>query len=351
MMAETDIGGRKQSTCYVHMQVKDGEFVRVNPTEPGTFDCTGKPYDITHRSDHGLRGMTVAAAGRRGTARGWSLADHRQTVTAVAIAAVGLAFVASTWAGRPVTAQSILNLVLFSLPIAGIYALSATGLVVVYSTTGVFNFAQGAIGMMAAFVGWQLSVSWGLPSWIAFPLVVLVIAPLFGIGLDRILMRHLQGKTLVVQLMVTVGLLFGFIGLVSTIWDQSVGPVRAVPVRGHRVQGRFGDHDVAPRDHDRRLGRVGGGAADLPPEDPVRPVDAGRGRQPVARGHQRIASGGDLDVLVGPGKLARRRRGHPARPRRPTCRRVARSRCSWSRRSRPRRWGGCVACRSPTSGR
>ena len=47
MMAPTDIGARTQSTCYVLMQVKDGEFVRANPTKPGTFDCTGKPYDIT----------------------------------------------------------------------------------------------------------------------------------------------------------------------------------------------------------------------------------------------------------------------------------------------------------------
>ena len=52
-------------------------------------------------------------------------------------------------------------------PMAGIYSLSATGLVVVYSTTGVFNFAQGAIGMMAAYVYWQFVVQWGWPSWLA----------------------------------------------------------------------------------------------------------------------------------------------------------------------------------------
>src|SRR5437868_6781507 len=33
-------------------------------------------------------------------------------------------------------------------------------------------------------------------------------------------MRHLQGQSLVVQLMVTVGLLFAVIGLVGLIWDQ-----------------------------------------------------------------------------------------------------------------------------------
>ena len=153
--------------------------------------------------------------------------NRRQVIAAVGIAVAAVAFVYSTWAGRPVTASDLVNLVLFSLPIAGIYALSATGLVVVYSTTGVFNFAQGAIGMMAAYVAWQFVVGWGWPTWIAYPLIVCVIAPLFGVGLDRVIMRHLQGKSLVVQLMVTVGLLFGFIGLVNTIWDQSIG--RSLP--------------------------------------------------------------------------------------------------------------------------
>jgi hypothetical protein len=34
-----DIGRRIGSTCLVGMQVKNGKFVRVDPTEPGTFDC------------------------------------------------------------------------------------------------------------------------------------------------------------------------------------------------------------------------------------------------------------------------------------------------------------------------
>jgi branched-subunit amino acid ABC-type transport system permease component len=51
---------------------------------------------------------------------------------------------------------------------------------------------------------------------------VLVIAPLIGIGLDRAIMRHLQGKELVVQLLVTVGLMFAFIGLANLIWDQNL---------------------------------------------------------------------------------------------------------------------------------
>ncbi|MDQ1380302.1 MAG: branched-chain amino acid transport system permease protein livM, partial [Actinomycetota bacterium] len=127
----------------------------------------------------------------------------------------------AAWAGNPVNGSSLTNLVVLALPVAGIIAMSATGLVVVYTTTGVFNFAQGAIGMFLAYVDWELTVAHGVPQAVALPLVVLVIAPLLGIGLDRAIMRHLQGKQLVVQLMVTVGLLFAFVGLANMIWNQN----------------------------------------------------------------------------------------------------------------------------------
>jgi branched-chain amino acid transport system permease protein len=127
----------------------------------------------------------------------------------------------AAWAGNPVNGTSLTNLVVLALPVAGIIAMSATGLVVVYTTTGVFNFAQGAIGMFLAYVDWELTVAHGVPQAVALPLVVLVIAPLLGIGLDRAIMRHLQGKQLVVQLMVTVGLLFAFVGLANMIWNQN----------------------------------------------------------------------------------------------------------------------------------
>jgi branched-chain amino acid transport system permease protein len=127
------------------------------------------------------------------------------------------------WAGNEVTGESLLNLFVFALPLAGIYAMSAAGLVVVYTTTGVFNFAQGAIGMFLAYVYWELRVNRGVPTWIALPLTVLVVGPLIGVALDRAIMRHLVGKTLVVQLAVTIGLMFAFIGLANMIWDQNRG--------------------------------------------------------------------------------------------------------------------------------
>jgi ABC-type branched-subunit amino acid transport system substrate-binding protein len=37
-----DVGNHEPNACYVLMQVKNGKFVRVTPTKPGTFDCNKK---------------------------------------------------------------------------------------------------------------------------------------------------------------------------------------------------------------------------------------------------------------------------------------------------------------------
>jgi len=129
----------------------------------------------------------------------------------------------AAWAGNPVNGTTLTNLVVLAVPLAGIYAMAASGLVVVYTTTGIFNFAQGGVGMFLAYVDWELTVDHGLPQLLVLPLVVLVLAPLLGIALDRSIMRHLQGKPLVVQLMVTVGLMFAFIALANMIWNQNDG--------------------------------------------------------------------------------------------------------------------------------
>ena len=57
------------------------------------------------------------------------------------------------------------------------YAVAASGLVVTYATSGVFNFAHGAIGMFMAFVFWQFEVAWHWPGPAALFVTVFVIAP------------------------------------------------------------------------------------------------------------------------------------------------------------------------------
>lgn len=102
---------------------------------------------------------------------------------------------------------------------AAIYAVAASGLVVTYTTSGIFNFAHGAIGMMGAFTYWQLAVKWKWPALLAILIVLVVIAPLFGWLIDRVIMRGLEGTSEVTKIVVTIGLTFGLIALAPVIWS------------------------------------------------------------------------------------------------------------------------------------
>jgi branched-chain amino acid transport system permease protein len=118
-------------------------------------------------------------------------------------------------------------LTFLSLTVAGIvagsiYALTATGLVVTYTTSGVFNFAQGAIGMLAAFVYWTLTVDWHWPVLLSAAAVLLVLAPAAGWCIEKVFIRPLKGLATDATLQATVALLLLCIGIAALTWNQTV---------------------------------------------------------------------------------------------------------------------------------
>jgi hypothetical protein len=46
-ISPTDIGAKQNAVCLIGMQVQHGKFVRVDPAEPGKFDCTGEPVTFS----------------------------------------------------------------------------------------------------------------------------------------------------------------------------------------------------------------------------------------------------------------------------------------------------------------
>ncbi|MCZ7534988.1 MAG: ABC transporter permease [Acidimicrobiia bacterium] len=113
---------------------------------------------------------------------------------------------------------TFLRLTIFGLVAGGSYSVAASGLVLTYTTSGIFNFAHGAIGMLAAFLYWELHVHRGWPTLLALIAVLVFFAPLAGALVERFLVRPLEGASLSTMLVVTVGLLVGCIGLAQTIW-------------------------------------------------------------------------------------------------------------------------------------
>jgi len=117
-----------------------------------------------------------------------------------------------------------------------VYAIAASGLVVTYTTSGIFNFAHGAIGMVMAFLYWQLRVHMHWPAPLALIVVLFILAPLFGALIERVLMRNVRGSDTGVALMVTLGLLLALIGVAFWRWKQT--EPRAIPefFAGHSVR-------------------------------------------------------------------------------------------------------------------
>ncbi len=118
--------------------------------------------------------------------------------------------------------SELLDYTILGIVVGAIYAVAASGLVVTYVTSGVFNVAHGAVGMLMAFTYWELRFNRGVPAPLALLLVVGVIAPLCGIGLELVLIRRLRDAPLVTRLVVTVGLMVGFMGLANIIWPPTV---------------------------------------------------------------------------------------------------------------------------------
>lgn len=114
--------------------------------------------------------------------------------------------------------DAFLQFSILGLVFGALYAVTASGLVVTYATTGVFNFAHGAVGMVAAFTYWQLTQGDGLPTLLALLLVVLVEAPVIGLLVELVLMRRLHGGGTARSLMVTLGLLLILLGVAVQVW-------------------------------------------------------------------------------------------------------------------------------------
>lgn len=112
------------------------------------------------------------------------------------------------------------------------YAIAASGLVLTYSTSRIFNVGHGAVAMVMAFLYWELRVGVGLPVALAILLVVGVAAPLFGALVDRVVMSRLAGAPVSTTLVVTVGLLVTLIGAAQAIWPVAARPVE--PFFGQR---------------------------------------------------------------------------------------------------------------------
>jgi branched-chain amino acid transport system permease protein len=128
------------------------------------------------------------------------------------------------------------QLVVDGLSTGSIYGALALAIVLVNQATGLINFAQGGMAVLAAYVAWWLTTH-GVPLVVAIVLSV-VFGLLLGAVAERWLMRRFEGGDPDTAVVVTIGVLTLITGLCGWLWTYnnqqfpSLFPLGTVSVGG-----------------------------------------------------------------------------------------------------------------------
>ena len=87
----------------------------------------------------------------------------------------------------------------------GPLALTALGLVLVFKSTYIFNFAYGQMLLLGALFTWWFAVERGLPLWLAV-ILALIMSALLGLVIERLALRPMTGQPLLAIILMTLGL-------------------------------------------------------------------------------------------------------------------------------------------------
>jgi ABC-type branched-subunit amino acid transport system permease subunit len=121
--------------------------------------------------------------------------------------------------------SDILPFVIAGLTSGALYGLAATGLVLTYKTSGIFNFAHGAVAAAAAYLFHEL---WSVRGW-PWPIAVIVSLTATGVVLGVVLelvARRVSATEPATRIVATVALLLVIQGGATAIYGASAIPVQ-----------------------------------------------------------------------------------------------------------------------------
>jgi branched-chain amino acid transport system permease protein len=101
--------------------------------------------------------------------------------------------------------QLLPQFVITGILLAGPLALNALGIVLIFKSTYIFNFAQGQLLLLGVLTTWWFAVVQGFPLWVAI-LLALILSAIFGFLIERFALRPLTGQHLLVLILMTLGL-------------------------------------------------------------------------------------------------------------------------------------------------
>lgn len=116
--------------------------------------------------------------------------------------------------------STFLQLLFSSLETGSVYALAALGIIIIFRTSRMTNFAQGSIGMINAFVATYFMMATNAPVWVA-AIVGMISAFALGVLVDIIIMRQAKNVTPLAKQIITFGLIMLFTGIAPMIFGTS----------------------------------------------------------------------------------------------------------------------------------
>ena len=131
---------------------------------------------------------------------------------------------------------SFLEILIGGLLAGVLYSLVALGFVLIYKASGVFNFAQGAMVLLAGLAlvrSLNFFVAKGVPNWAAIVMALIFAGLIMAISawlIERFVLRPLLNQDGLIIFMATIGITFIIEGVAQTIFGSDVYPLRLFPV-------------------------------------------------------------------------------------------------------------------------
>ena len=123
-----------------------------------------------------------------------------------------------------------------------IYGLIALGFVLIYKATETVSFAQGELMMLGAFGGLAGMTLLGFPYWVAVPCAIVAMV-VFGILLERIVIRPVLGQPAFSIVMLTIGIGYVARGLITMVPGMGTD-TNALPVPYKDEILKFGGNEM-----------------------------------------------------------------------------------------------------------
>ncbi len=87
----------------------------------------------------------------------------------------------------------------------GPLALTALGLVLIFKSSYIFNFAQGQLLLLGTLITWWFAVELSVPLWLSV-ILALIVSAFLGLLIERFALRPMTGQPLLSIILVTLGL-------------------------------------------------------------------------------------------------------------------------------------------------